>query len=332
MRGTLTGVLKMNDVIRRKIDRANTVQVEGAPGADRGWRLVLARAARDAMGLDLEFRSMTIQRHSLAELLELPPDRALLALLDGPSAGLGLLVLSAPVMSALIEMQTLGKVSTQPAVTRKPTRTDAAMVAGVIDRALAGLEETLAEEADLVWAGAFRYASFLDDARPLGLLLEEESYRVLVAEVALAGGAKTGVVILALPAIGRGVRPAAQRNSGDDMAGPQFSATLGAQVMEAGCTLDAVIARVTLPIRQVMALSAGDLLPLAHAAIDAVSLETTGGRRITAAKLGQNRGMRALKLREAAMAGGAAPSDTAILPKGEPHPPMTQSADWRAAG
>ena len=36
----------MSDVIRRKIDRALAAQIEGAPGADRGWRLALARAAR----------------------------------------------------------------------------------------------------------------------------------------------------------------------------------------------------------------------------------------------------------------------------------------------
>ena len=38
-------------------------------------------------------------------------------------------------------------------------------MAGVIDRALVGLDETLAEEADFSWAGGFRYASFLEDQR-----------------------------------------------------------------------------------------------------------------------------------------------------------------------
>ena len=111
---------------------------------------------------------MSIARRSLAELLELPPDRALLAILDGPDAGLGLMMLSPAVLSALIEVQTIGRVSAQPPAARKPTRTDAAMVAGVIDRALGELDTVLAEEADLIWAGGFRYASFLEDARPLG--------------------------------------------------------------------------------------------------------------------------------------------------------------------
>jgi flagellar motor switch protein FliM len=327
----------MSDVIRRKIDRASAAQVEGAPGADRGWRLALARAARDAMGLDLEIQRMTVLRHSLTELLDLPPDRALIALLDGPASGLGLLMLSPPVLSALIEMQTLGRVSAQAPASRKPTRTDAAMVAGVIDRALAGLEDALTEEADLVWAGGFRYASFLEDARPLALLLEEETYRVLLAEVALAGGAKTGHVILALPAVGRGARPAALLSTPEEAVGAQFAAALGAQVMQADCTLNAVMARVTMPIRQVVALAVGDLVAMDHAAIDAVALETLTGQRVSTARLGQNRGMRALKITIAAQSVPiGTPTATATAgphaPRIDAPQPAPDAQDWRAAG
>lgn len=178
----------MTDVIRRKIDRARPTQAEGAPGADRGWRLALARAARDAMGLDLEFRSLTIARQSLAEILEQAPDLALIALLDGPRGGLGVIMLGPSVTASFIEKQTLGRLGSQTPPPRRASRIDAAMVAGVIDRALVGLDETLADEADFNWAGGFRYASYLEDARPLGLLLEEDAYRVLSAEVALGGG------------------------------------------------------------------------------------------------------------------------------------------------
>lgn len=184
----------MTDVIRRKIDRARPTQAEGAPGADRGWRLALARAARDAMGLDLEFRSLTIARQSLAEILEQAPDLALIALLDGPRGGLGVIMLGPSVTASFIEKQTLGRLGSQTPPPRRASRIDAAMVAGVIDRALVGLDETLADEADFNWAGGFRYASYLEDARPLGLLLEEDAYRVLSAEVALGGamGARGG--------------------------------------------------------------------------------------------------------------------------------------------
>ena len=288
----------LTDVIRRKIDRARPAQAEGAPGADRGWRLALARAARDAMGLDLEFRSLSIARRSLAEILEIVPDRALLALLDGPQGGLGVLMLGATVTASFIEKQTLGKLGSQAPTPRKASRIDAAMVAGVIDRALAGLDETLVEEADLIWAGGFRYASYLEDARPLGLMLEDEAYRVLSAEVTLGDGRREGRVILVLPAAGRGASPASAPDL-SEVDVPQFTEALSAQVMQADCRLDAVIGRLVLPLRQIMALQVGETLVLPTAALDRVSLETVEGRHVAPARLGQHRGMRALKLSEA---------------------------------
>lgn len=286
------------DVIRRKIDRARPAQAEGAPGADRGWRLALARATRDAMGLDLEVRSLAVARFSLAEILETVPDRALLALLDGPQGGLGVLMLSPMVTASLIEMQTLGRLAAQAPAPRRPSRIDAAMVAGVIDRALVGLDETLAEEADLAWAGGFRYASWLEDARPLALMLEEETYRVLTAEVGLGAGSRDGRVILVLPAEGRGERPALTTEAAESAA-PQFTQDLQAQILQADCRLDAVIGRLRLPLHRIMALAAGETLVLPSAALDAIAVETVDGRRIASARLGQHRGMRALKLNEA---------------------------------
>ncbi|MBP9181970.1 MAG: FliM/FliN family flagellar motor switch protein [Fuscovulum sp.] len=296
----------MNDIIRRKLARAAASGAEGGPGADQGWRLAFARAARDASGLLVEVAAMGLARRSLAELLELPPDRALLALLDGPQGGLGLLAMSTEVMSALIEMQTTGRVSAAPPLPRRPTRTDAAMVAGVVDRALEELESILAEEADLVWAGGFRYASFLEDPRPLGLLLEDQPYRVLTAELSLASGTRSGKLVLALPAEGRGHRPvpkAGRANRAPPVA-PGFSTALGEVVMAAGCTLEAVIARVTLPLSAVMALQPDQVLPLPNAALDRIGLEGIDGTPVGRARLGQQKGMRALRLSQDEAAGG----------------------------
>jgi flagellar motor switch protein FliM len=315
----------MTDVIRRKIDRARPAQTEGAPGADRGWRLALARAARDAMGLDLEFRSLTIARHSLAEILEIVPDRALLALLDGPQGGLGVIMLGPTVTASLIEKQTLGRLSAQPPSPRKASRIDAAMVAGVIDRALAGLDETLVEEADLSWAGGFRYASYLEDARPLGLMLEDEAYRILSAEVSLGAPGREGRVILVLPAEGKGTAPAHPADA-VDIEAPQFTALLSAQVMKTDCRLDAVIGRITLPLRQIMSLQLGETLILPSAALDEVALETVEGRRVAGARLGQHRGMRAVKLTEAVAPRTAAPAPLRPALASEAPPPELRAA------
>ncbi|HEY6919086.1 MAG TPA: FliM/FliN family flagellar motor switch protein [Tabrizicola sp.] len=318
----------MTDVIRRKIDRARPTQAEGAPGADRGWRLALARAARDAMGLDLEFRSLSIARRTLEEILEIAPERALIGLLDGPQGGVGIIMLAPSVTATFIEKQTLGRLSAQPPVPRKASRIDAAMVASVIDRALAGLDEALAGEHDLTWAGGFRYASYLEDVRPLALMLEEDAYRVLSALVTFGTSGREGQVILVLPAAGRGEQPAPQ--PGDDGAdAPQFTSALAAQVLQADCRLDAVIARLTLPLRQLMSLQVGEVLTLPQAGLDVISVETIDGRPVASARLGQHRGMRAVKLNEAVAVRSAAPAPYQQATPATADPP---TAEYRAAG
>jgi flagellar motor switch protein FliM len=318
----------MNDILRRKMARGGAAG-DGGPGADHGWRLAFARAARDASGLLVEVASMSVARRSLAEVLELPPDRALLALLDGPQGGLGLMAVSGEVMSALIEMQTTGRVSAAPILPRRPTRTDAAMVAGVIDRALEELETILAEEADLIWAGGFRYASFLEDPRPLGLLLEDQPYRVLSAELSLAGDVRRGSLLLALPAEGRGKGPLMQgkRAEPKSAVAPGFTTDLGQAVQEAGCRLDAVIGRVTLPLREVMALVPDQVLVLPQATLDQIALEGLDGRRVAWARLGQQKGMRALRLKERVPEAGGMAGPSPGLAAGPAAPPVPMAME-----
>ncbi|MFC3179856.1 FliM/FliN family flagellar motor switch protein [Cypionkella sinensis] len=302
---------QQDGVIRRKIAMARAQMAEGGPGADRGWRLALARAARDKLSLPLEVTALAMQRVSLAELLELPPAQALIAVLQGPAEGMGLLILSPPVLAAMIEAQTLGKVATAALASRKPTRTDAAMVAPTLDAALEEMEQALAQEADLHWAGGFRYASFLDDPRPLGLLLEDIDYRVLTADLSLGLGARQGVILLALPAEGKGTlpMPAAPGPENAAQAGQAFAQALADQVDAVSCVLDAVVSRVSLPLARVMGLRVGEVITLPRAAIDRISFEGLDGRALAEGRLGQNRGMRAIRL-----TGGEAAVPRAMLP------------------
>jgi len=305
--------------LRRKLASARAEMQEAGPGADRSWRVALARAARDELKLPLEVRSLALGRAGLAEVLELPPERALIAMLEGPGEGMGVLTLAPEVLQAMVEMLTIGKVSTNaPAADRRPTRTDAAMLAPMLDAALTDLERALEHEADLVWAGGWRYASFLDDPRPLGLMLEDFGYRVLKAEVDLANGARQGVVQLILPAEGRGQTPArgtASRSIMDEAQAQQaFAAALAEEVEAVETTLVGVLMRLSVPLAGVMALSAGDVLPLASASLDRISLEGVDGRKLAEGKLGQNRGMRALRLAAAMTASKTPVAKTAPLP------------------
>ncbi len=298
-------------VIRRKLAGA-VAPAAVTGGAEKAWPLALARAARDDFSMVFEVSSVVAQRISLTEVLELPPERGLIAVLEGPREALGILLLSPEVLAALIEVQTLGKVSTQPVMARKATRTDAAMVAEFIDHCLIGLQESLLTDEDLVWTDGFRYASFLDEPRPLALLLEDTAYKVLKADCDL-GAARQGRLILALPADGHGRRPHRQaKQLAEPAAEMVFSAALGEQVFDADCLLHAVLARVTLSLAAIVALKEGDVVPLPSATLDRIMLEGIDGQVAGLGRLGQNRGQRAVRMTgETAIAPHSAPSTAA---------------------
>ncbi len=285
------------EVLRKKLLAGQKPGPDGGPGADRAWRLAFARAARDMMKVPVDFTALSVARMSLTEILELPPERALILMLEGPEEGLGLLVLSAAVYGALIEVLTMGRCSAQAHDPRKPTRTDAAMLSPLVDLAMSNLEAALAEDADLSWTSDFRYASFIEEARPLGLMLEEMPYRVLKAELSLVQGQRAGEMLLVLPAEGRGRKPRPKPNSvPDSVARPAFAAALSARVEQADCTLTAVVARLSMPLAATMHLAVDMVLPLPSAALDQISFDGLDGRCVAVGKLGQNRGMRAVRL------------------------------------
>lgn len=286
----------MSAILKRKVQRGRDSDLYGKGEADQAWALALARAARDAASLPLDVTAQSAARRSLDEILELPPERALIALLDGPEEAQGMIALSFEVTSAVVEIQTVGKLAANPAAPRRPTRTDAAMTSILIDRALWYLGDLLGESDEQAWAGGFRYASHLEDPRMLGLLLEDQSYRLLECEISLGDAPRKGMILLALPALGRG-HPTSRRRA-EDLAKEEADFTLGLteQVLASECKLEAVLAKRRLTLAEIMRMEAGWVLPLGPAQLERIRLQGSDGRDIAAAKLGQHRGMRALKL------------------------------------
>lgn len=297
-------------VIRRKLALRQPVAVQG--GADRAWPLALARAARDCHGLALDASPAGTGPVSLAELLERVPERALILLLEGPGGGSGVLMLCPEVLAALIEVQTLGKVTALPVLPRRPTRTDAAMVMDWADQALAGLEEALQADEDLVWAGGFRHTEFLEEPRSLPLLLDDAPWQIVPVACDLAS-ARQGQVILALPAEGRGQQPRRPETAApsEDGEGQAFAAALTEQVLGAEAEVQAVLLRLNLPLADLMALQPGQMLPLPGAALDRIDLCGTTGRTCAQGRLGQQRGMRAVRLVQCGE--GPAPAEATTL-------------------
>ncbi|WP_146036485.1 FliM/FliN family flagellar motor switch protein [Pseudotabrizicola formosa] len=304
------GVAVAGEVLRKKLQARQQAATAGGPGAERAWRIGFARATRDMMDLPVDFVSVSSSRLSLAELLDIPPERALILMLEGPEDGLGLLILSPDLLAAMIEALTVGKCGTQAPDPRKPTRTDAAMLSPLADLALSHLEEALAEDGDLVWTSGFRFASFIEEARPLGLLLEDVTYRTLTARLSVSHGARVGDMWLILPATGRGRKPQlAAHAMPSSVSRPAFAAALASRVDAAPCQIEAVLARLSMPLVEVMALSVDMVLPLPNAALERISLDGLDGRQVGEGKLGQHRGMRALRLTAQGGEAAASPAD-----------------------
>jgi len=313
---------RVQTVLQRKAEAGRPAQ-DGAPAtAERAIAQALARAAQEMFELPVQLLSIRETRRTLSDLPEALEDLSLLAILEGPGDALGLAALTPGALSALIEVQTMGTLAKAAPGPRKPTRIDATMVADYLDTVLAMIEEGLAETEAVIWAGGFRYASYLDDPRPLGLLLEDITYRVWLMELGFGAGAeRRGSLLWAVPVNGRGqalrrvpglAAAAAATHAPEAAALPpqpeaDWAERLEASVMGAPAVLEAVLHRVTLPLAAVMGLRPGMQLPIPGDALENLTLEGSGRRRLSTARLGQHRGQRALRLIEEEGEAPAAP-------------------------
>jgi flagellar motor switch protein FliM len=341
-----------HSVLRRKAVAAASgaaIRPQSAePPAVRALRKALPRASQNEMKLALDVHHVDERAEaSLVEVLELPAPCAMLAILEGTGDELGLLAIAPEVLEGVIQQQTTGSVLADDGLPRRPTRTDAAMSAALIDRIMGEFEAALAATPDLSWAGGYRYASFLDEPRTLGLLLEDVGYRAFRIEVELAGGVRRGDILLALPGGGRG-RPRAAApgaattdGAGAVAPGPGWQDALEEAVLASPAALEAVLTRQMVPLGGVMRWQAGALVALPTARLDGISLEGPGTRGLATARLGQLRGFRAVRLTEPGpVEGNAYESDIAspagpapgaeIRPRPEPAP-MTATAPLPAA-
>lgn len=266
--------------------------------AIRALRTGLLRYTQAIPALRLEVEAAEETRRSLAEMLDGLEGPAFIGLLGGPRESLGLALVSPGLLGALIEALTTGRIGPGDPPPRRTTATDAMLTGRLIDGILTGAGEEMVSAADVTWAGGFRYSSWLDDPRPLDLMLEEGSYRILSYDVTLAG-ARKGRITFAFPAAGRGQPPAPPKPAAappPEEADRAWEESFGANVSAAAVRLDAVIARLELPLALVSGLAPGALIPLAGAGLDRIALTALDGRVVAEGRLGQSQSFRAIRL------------------------------------
>jgi flagellar motor switch protein FliM len=304
-------------LIERKIAAARPRTGPLAMTPARAFERGFARVAEKQAEMAVRLASASEAGLSGAEVVETLPDQPLILMTGGPGGGTGLAVFAPDAVACLIEMLTLGRLAARAPAPRRPTRTDAAMIAGFLDAALAEADVALAAQEDVVWAGGFRFALHLADPRPLPLMLEEPAYRVL--RLTFRCGEEEGrqaAVSLIFPAQGRGARPVVPQEPAAEDADPtidggiaaaEWAERLARAAAAAPAEVGAVLARLNLPLADFLALETGTLLPLPMSALQEVRVEGQDGALLCLAHLGQSGGHRALRLRLAEGEAGAPP-------------------------
>ncbi|WP_199262204.1 FliM/FliN family flagellar motor switch protein [Paracoccus binzhouensis] len=304
---------------------------------ERAVAIALGRAAEKQARLPVFVEKVELAGMAASELPEFLPERALLAIVEGRRDAIGVVAICPALLASLIEMQAIGRVTARPAQPRKPTRTDATIAADFVNALLAELARECAGGEGMPDFGAFRYATYMDDPRPLTLMLEDGDMSRLTLRFRIGPGSqRDAVLMIALPAEAGSRLPHADGAGGNAAklpAAPAAAAppSLAGIVQEAPIRLTGILCRRKVSLQQLRNLGPGSLIPLPQNVLDEARMETPLGQLLARGRLGEADGFHAIRLRDLAREAAPAPglgqvawgTDSLALP-GQPAIPAAE--------
>lgn len=318
------GSQDQNSVIHRKAQAARGGFDSRLMSPARALRLSLARTADTMFDLALTVVTVEQLRVPLSDLAKALGEEGLLLLLEGENAPRGALSLDPQFLSGLIEVQTTGAVRPGVAKPRPATRTDAAMVAPLINALLSGYDEQMAGGVEGYQPRKFEYGDMVEDTRSLSLAMTAPDYDLFRITADLGPGAKTGCLSLLLPV----APPKAAKPSGKKTTATGAQPGLRDVAINAPVVLDVALARVSLQLKDIWAFKPGMLVPVSPDCLGTAQVLGTTGHLVAEARLGQMNGWRAVRLVSSAAAPlpDIAPGEHAevpeITPPAKPAPAM----------
>jgi len=285
-------------VLKRKLAAANDDDRGAGRSALRALRLALARVAKELFDLPLGVIGATQARCDHDGVAGFMSDDRLLVLLEGSGGKAGVVSLDGACVAALIQQQTMNRVTGSPMTERAFTGTDAAMAEPLIEALLAraAILSDLADDQRCL--SGFRFGAQVSDVRSLLLALEADRFRVFSLTVDIAEGAMQGAICLLLPDLPPDPAKMGAKGKPAQPPGPRMDQAFG--VMRAELT--ATICRLRLSLSELAAMQPGDVLPLMRERLEETELVAIDGRPIAAGRLGQINGLRALRLNETPIA------------------------------
>lgn len=351
-----------NSVLRARLARVAAARAQAAaddPAAaplpapppaslERSAANATARAADRASGLVLVPDAVEARGITLAELPELLPEHALIAVIEAPGERLGVVALCPATVASLIEIQAMRHVTSRPVEVRRATRADAAIAADFVNLLLEEYSDSVARLPGQGALRGFRYASYLDDPRPLGLMLDDNGFRTLTIKLRIGpSGERRGSLFIAVPAVKEAAEPAGNSAAAPPScadgaaaaASPEGVAPIRAAgpglsqaMLSAPVALIGILCRRPISLREVRALVPGHILTLPRDVLEACSIETPRGQKLATGKLGEQDGRHALRLRGPThQTGTAAGAARPVTPPHDTPDTVAAQADHDAA-
>ena len=274
--------------------RHRAVAAQAATQVDQALQSAFARMAAEWPGLGARAHGLRRGPISIPEVTDMLEPAMFVALLQGPADALGVVMICPTLLAGLIEGTTTGRVLGAVPPGRVPTRTDAALIAPMINALLDHIGTRCAGLTGAEGVEGYAYSTFLADPRPLALLLEDGHFQHIHYDVRLGASGPAGKVVLILtdPNAATCVRPVPlQANIGTKWADQMQQAVSAAPVQ-----LNAVLFKAQLPLSAALTLAPGDMLCIPASTLEALDIQTLDGTVIGVARLGQTRGQRALRL------------------------------------
>lgn len=282
-------------VLQRKAQVGKQEHQARAMTVPKSLRIGLARFADDTFGMALVVIGLTQETRSGDTLSEILDDSTLMLLMDGPTGLAGGATLDGALVTALVQQQTMGRVTRIEGFERGMTETDAALCAPLIEGLLARANTLLEEEEDRDLIARFRFGAKAENARLFDLALDAAEYSILRLTVDVAGGKVQSNIVLILPL--PEPRCASHQPAGDETQERAKAPTMEKPAMSLQAELSAVLCRIRLPLAQVSSFSTGTVLPVPSEAFDDMELTAIDGRVVTKGVMGQVEGKRALQIK-----------------------------------
>ncbi|WP_298256719.1 FliM/FliN family flagellar motor switch protein [uncultured Litoreibacter sp.] len=260
--------------------------------------------AKIGHSIDLLIRDAQAQRMVQAKAIDCIDEIAVPHVLEGPDGVSGLIVFDGVLVDALIEQQTLGRISAAPRVERPVTEIDAALCTGFAASVVAKLAELSVDRRDASALAGFSYVAPQIDRASLSLTMSEKAYDVLRLSLDLGPGLKVGQAILMFPAAVEQVK-AAPKKINPDMVEAIQDCELG---------LLAYLPSVRLPVQTLLSMEPDMLIALPEGILEGAQLRDGRNSMLAKGRIGQIGGCRALRLEGQAVSPSDGPAPIPQMP------------------